>query len=314
MNIDQQRHPNAAALLNRIVARWPEHEPYLEKSVAERAPEVMAVSDRIAEIAIQLSKDVDGGIDTLIDDYRYMCDELMLPEELYFRRHGKYRLSSFEDANREVYANAALMKRYVNGILISHVAWANHANALGSFVNDYLPRVKEGADHLEIGPGHGIILYFAAIDSKVGSVSGWDVSETSIAHTRHALEALGITRPVDLTLQDVTQVGEADEGGRFDSIVMSEILEHLEDPFEVLKAAAKWLRPGGLFWINVPANSPAPDHIFLYDNIEHAEEMVRHAGLEVVDSKQFPMTGTTLEKAIKRKMTVTCVITARKPG
>jgi len=95
---------------------------------------------------------------------------------------------------------------------------------------------------------------------------------------------------------------------------MSEILEHLEDPVAALKAASKWLRPGGCLWINVPANSPAPDHIFLVNNVEHAAQLARDAGLEVVDSKAFPMSGTTLEKAIKRKQAVSCVVTTRKPA
>ncbi len=94
---------------------------------------------------------------------------------------------------------------------------------------------------------------------------------------------------------------------------MSEILEHLEDPSAALKAAMKWLKPGGTIWVNVPANSPAPDHIFLVESPEHACEIVRAAGLAVVASKGFPMTGATLERARKHKLAISCVVVGRKP-
>ena len=312
MHIDD-RYPHLAEITSDILRRWPEHETYIEKSLVNREVDVLRVSDELSNVVLRLAKDIPGGIDTLCDDYRFLCEEIVLPEELHFVRNGRYRLSSFEDANRECYANAPFMNRYMNGLLVSDIIWDNHAHAIGSFINDYLPRLKPGTDHLEIGPGHGIFLYFAAKSPNVASVTAWDVSETSIANTRHALSTLGVDRPVELVLQNLFEVGEADEGGRFDSIVMSEILEHLEDPVAALQAASKWLRPGGYLWINVPANSPAPDHIFLVNNVEHAAQLARDAGLEVVDSKAFPMSGTTLEKAIKRKQAVSCVVTTRKP-
>ena len=313
MQIDS-RYPHLAEITSDILSRWPEHETYIDKSLVNREPEVLQVSDELSRVVLRLAEDVPGGIGTLCDDYRFLCEDIVLPEELHFVRNGRYRLSSFEDANRECYANAPFMNRYMNGLLVSDIIWDNHAHAIGSFINDYLPRLKPGSDHLEIGPGHGIFLYFAAQSPNVASVTAWDVSETSIANTRHALSTLGVDRPVELVLQNLFEVGEADEGGRFDSIVMSEILEHLEDPVAALKAASKWLRPGGYLWINVPANSPAPDHIFLVNNVEHAAQLALDAGLEVVDSKAFPMSGTTLEKAIKRKQAVSCVVTTRKPA
>ena len=309
---DIQTTPRLTALIEAIESRWPEHHNYLVKSFEGRDPAVIEVSERLAGIIQTLAETIPGGMDTLCADYRFLCEEIVLPEELHFRRTGGYRLSSFEDANRECYANAGFMNRYMNGLLISNVVWANHACAIAYYVNSYLPSVREGADHLEIGPGHGIFLYFAALSERIALVSGWDVSPTSIRNTRHALQALGVDRPVDLTLQNLFDASGAEE--RFDSIVMSEILEHLESPVEALKAASAWLRPGGLLWINVPANSPAPDHIFLFEGVEHAADIARQAGLEVIDTAAYPMSGATLEKAVKRKLAVTCVVTTRKPA
>ncbi len=304
--------PSLNKLAASIRTRWPEHAAYLDKSFAERSTGVMAVSEQVASCAVRLASHLKGGLARLCDDYRFLCERIVLPEEFYFRRHDTYRLSSFEDALHECYANAPFMERYMHGLMVSYAIWNNHAHAIASYVLDYLPSLQPGADLLEIGPGHGLLLFFAAKSGADRSLSGWDISPTSIAQTRHALNLLGITRPVTLTLQDLFEADLTGQALRFDAITMSEILEHLEQPVEALRAAARWLRPGGSIWVNVPANSPAPDHIFLVRSPEHAQELVRAAGLEVVKSHAFPMTGATLERARQGKLAISCVVVGRR--
>jgi len=307
--IQDHAHPALRELTARLVALWPEHADYVEKSFDGRAPEVMESSERIADCALRLARTLPEGLGGLCADYRFLCEQIILPEELYFRRHNRYRLSRFADAYEECYANAPFMARYMNGVLLSHVFWRNHAHAISSYMREFLPSLKPGSDLLEIGPGHGILLYFATQSPNIRSVSGWDVSPTSIAHTSRALETLGVGRPVVLQLQNLFDAGNAEP--KYDAIVMSEVLEHLEDPIDALHRAKAWLKPGGAIWVNVPANSPCPDHIYLIDSPEHAGEMVRSAGLEVESNQGFPMTGATLEKARKRKLSISCVIVGR---
>ena len=295
-----------------LVQRWPDHRNFVEKSFTGRSPELMRVSEELAGCIIKLAEEEDGGLDALCDDYRFLCEEIVLPEEIHFRRHGSYRLSNFDEANAECYANGPFMARYMNGLLLSDLFWVNHAGAFASFANDYLPLLETGSSHLEIGPGHGMFLYFAAKADNVGKVAGWDISPTSIDKTRHALELLGVDEEPVLQLQDMFEAPETEEAGRYDSLAMSEILEHLEDPVAALKAASRHVSPGGYLFVNVPANSPAPDHIFLFDNLEHAVDIVEQSGFAVEQSFAFPMVGLTLEQARKHKASVSCVVIARK--
>jgi 2-polyprenyl-3-methyl-5-hydroxy-6-metoxy-1,4-benzoquinol methylase len=309
---DFSQYPSLKTLTSRVLAGWPEHGDYIEKSFDGRPQAVTETSERIASCVLRLAEVTPGGLDGLCDDYRFLCEKIVLPEELHFRRYNRYRLSKFVDALNECYENAPFMARYMNGLLVSNVVWNNHACAISSFVHEYLPSLRAGSDHLEIGPGHGLFLYFAATSPTVASVSGWDVSPTSIDMTRKALSVLGIARPANLMLQNMFEASAERSPDRYDSIVMSEILEHLEDPVAALKAASAWLRPGGTIWVNVPANSPAPDHIFLVESPEHACDLVRAAGLDVTASHGFPMTGATMEKARKRKLAISCVVVGRK--
>lgn len=309
---DVTQYPALRSLLDAVERSWPEHSSFIAKSIDGRSPEVLQVSDRLAGLIQQLAPEIPGGLQQLCSDYRFLCEQIVLPEELHFRRHGRYRISSFEDADAECYQKPEFMNRYMNGLLVSYVLWSNHAHAVASFVTSYLPMLPPGTDHLEIGPGHGVLLYLAAEAPTVETLTGWDISPTSIQNTRHALQTLGASKSAQLELQNLFDSQPRDDV-RFGSIVMSEILEHLEDPVAALRAASRWLRPGGYIWVNVPANSPAPDHIFLFESPEHATEIVRQAGLEIVREEAFPMSGTTLEKARRRQLAISCVVTARLP-
>jgi 2-polyprenyl-3-methyl-5-hydroxy-6-metoxy-1,4-benzoquinol methylase len=307
-----QQYPNLQEVVGKVIEVWPAHASYARRSFENRSPEVLKTTDSIAGLVKALAKEIPGGLEQLCSDYQFMCEKLILPEELYFRRHGKYRLSTQADAEREVYSNAPYMQRYVNGIVISHVMWSNHSSAFDSYVSRFLQSLPQDSDHLEIGPGHGLLLYFAAANPKIKTVTGWDVSPTSIESTKRTLSSLGVTRPVPLVLQNLFEQ-PSDGTKQYDSIVLSEVLEHVEQPVAALRAIKGWLKPGGRVWVNVPANSPAPDHLFLVHSLEHACELVAEAGLDIEHSIAFPMTGVTLEKANRQKLTISCIVTGQRP-
>ncbi len=307
-----QDHPAITRLAEHLHAFWPEHRSFLEKSFAQRTPAELNVSNSLADAILRLAPHEAGGLDGLCADYRFLCEDIVLPEEIHFRRHGRYRLDKFEDANRECYANAPYMARYMNGLLLSDVFWANHASAFAYFVNSYLPRLKPDSRHLEIGPGHGLFLQFAANSPTIGTTEGWDISPTSLAKTEAALSHLGVPTMPQLRLRDLFETERDADEGLFDSVTLSEILEHLEDPSAALAAVREVMAPGAMLFVNVPANSPAPDHIFLFNSLAHATEIVRAAGFAIADQAAFPMSGTTLERAAKHKLAVSCVVVGEK--
>jgi ubiquinone/menaquinone biosynthesis C-methylase UbiE len=104
------------------------------------------------------------------------------------------------------------------------------------------------------------------------------------------------------------------EVGQFDAIVMSEVLEHLENPQQALKVLFGLAKPGGLLWLNVPVNSPAPDHIFLLRRPQEARDLVSSVGFQIVETGEFPMNDVEISRAIEKKLTISCAVIARKPA
>ena len=300
-------YPSLHRIVSEVLAVWPEHDSYCEARFRDDPPGFMARSEELGRLVLRL---VDADLRTYCADYRWMCEKFVA-EEYFFRSEGRYRLSTFKEAYDQIYSNADYMTRYVRGILISQFVWSPHALAFDCFRTQFLPGNQDGARHLEVGPGHGLGLYFASQDPRIASLEAWDVSQSSVAATRHALAKLGVTRPVTVVEQDV--LAAPARAGAFDSAVISEVLEHLERPEQALATLRTALRPGGRLFINVPVNSPAPDHIYLWTSHDGFVDWVQSHGFEIESTRFLPVTGATLERAAKRQLSISCVVIARRP-
>lgn len=301
--------PETYASLTRMIDRqlsvFPEHRRFLESRFSGVDERHLRFTD---ELGAMIEKVAGPKIDTICEDYRWLS-QVVLGEEVQFRRSGRYRYSTFEEAEKMVYSNFELMSRYMNGLLASQLWWRNHTEVLSFYRNVFIPGNASEFHHLEVGPGHGLFLYLAAISPNCRSAEGWDISEASIAGTKAALAALGAPDRIALRLVDLF----AAPSGRYDSITFSEVLEHLEDPAHALKVLYGLLAPGGRIFINAPANSPAPDHIYLFRSPEEVEQMVVDAGFTVVDRMFAPCTGYTLERARKAGLAISAAVIAAKP-
>jgi len=286
-------------LTDAVVEHYPEHAEFLGKSFASCAPPVKETAFRTAESIERL---VHGRLEEVVTGYRWMC-AMLLEEELYFRRNDSYRYSRFEDANREVYENSALMGKYMSGLLLSQILWSNHLQLFDFYTRDFVATLKPSGRHLEVGPGHGLLLYQAA-ERPVRELVAWDVSRTSLERTKGCLAELGITTPLLLEERNVFEPLAASDLARFDSIVISEVLEHVERPLDALSALRSCLAPGGRIFVNAPVNSPALDHIYLFREPEEVVELVRRAGFEVTSTRFASVAGRTEAKARKLGMPI----------
>jgi SAM-dependent methyltransferase len=85
------------------------------------------------------------------------------------------------------------------------------------------------------------------------------------------------------------------DGKEFDNIVLSEVVEHIENPRPVLESLAKNLTPGGLIIITVPAGPVSKFDRFIGHYRHYSKESLRleieSAGFEVSHIHQigFPL-------------------------
>lgn len=296
--------PETLAVVDAVLQAWPDHAAYLLKSFAARSPAVLAATEVAAVAARKLMA---GDEARFAQGYKWTCDRLR-EEEIFFHREERYRLSRFAEAWDEVYSRPAYMAPYVDGLLVSQLLWFNHAATFEMFMNRVLAAAGSPFDYLEIGPGHGLMMALAAGTPWVRSLEAWDVSSVSLAETRAALATLGVTMPAKLIEVDILSV--AAPAGQYDLITISEVLEHLEAPQQALAFLRQALRPGGRMFINVPLNSPSPDHIYLFSTPDELIAMVEAAGLRIIALEMFATQGKKLASALANRISVSTGIVA----
>lgn len=290
--------PNTQSVVDAVLQVWPEHAAYLTKSMKPRSPAMLDATETAAAAVARLTQ---GWEAKAAEDYRWTCDRLR-EEELFFHREGRYRLSTFADAMAEVYSNHDYMARYVNGLLLTQVLWYNHVATFEMFLNRVIGAADAPFDYLEVGPGHGLMLYLAAASPWSRHVEGWDVSSVSLRETRTALDTLGVDKPVALTEVDILQATPPQR--RYDLIVISEVLEHLERPDVALRFLRAAMADNGRIFINVPLNSPSPDHIYLLTSEDEVRSLVEGAGFRVEAIEMYATQAKRLTFALENRITV----------
>jgi 2-polyprenyl-3-methyl-5-hydroxy-6-metoxy-1,4-benzoquinol methylase len=286
-----------------VIEIWPAHQKFLEQSEKNDNPDQENFREFLAHrIVDTLGTDLRAHV----TDYKTMCDGF-LEEEIYFRRNGQYRNNSFREVQKFVYDNPSYMQSYMNGLLISSVLFHNHYASFEYFTSEFLNN-RPMKRYLEIGPGHGLGLWLACQREGM-ELFALDVSQRSISRTKSFLSKANVdTNSIDFIHEDILKFKSV-ENGRFDAIVISEVLEHLEDPVEALKKLYELLSFDGSLFLNVPFNSPAIDHLFLYKVESDIVHQISSAGFVIESKKLFPGAGKTLEQAAKLSTAVSfCAI------
>jgi len=301
-----QSYPATTRLVEAVVQEFPEHKSYLVKSFRDRSDS----TNKLAENTAALIFEMEGGdLGGLVSGYRWIC-KMIMEEELYFRREGKYRHTSFVEVNAAVYQNSRQMGTYMDGLLATEVLWAQHARCMDFYVNTFLPKLPNNYRHLEVGPGHGILFYYAALDLRCGSLTGWDISPASLEQTARCLSKLGVARGFELMPKNVMEEPPAPME-LYDSVVISEVLEHLENPSLALRNLSNLMSRNSRIFVNVPVNAPTIDHIFHLRSPEEAVDLVEKAGFIVDEVLYAPVAGCPISKARRIEGSVSVAISAR---
>jgi 2-polyprenyl-3-methyl-5-hydroxy-6-metoxy-1,4-benzoquinol methylase len=147
---------------------------------------------------------------------------------------------------------------------------------------------------LDVGSGLGVFPYRM-------KEAGWDCTALDmdprlVAHHR---DVVGIR-------SEVADVRKADGLGTFDLITFNKVLEHVADPVDVLRGAARLLAPGGFVYIELPDGEAAEPqgkereeyllgHVHVFSFASFAL-LVAHARLRLVECERLrePSTKFTL--------------------
>lgn len=124
---------------------------------------------------------------------------------------------------------------------------------------DWICAHTTGEQVLDIGCSQGIVALLLARAGKQVLAIDIDPESISYAQRRAMEEPLSVQQRVHYLCADF--LGQDLDGASFDSILVTEVLEHLEDPNACLEKIAGLLRPDGRVVVMVPFGINAhPDH------------------------------------------------------
>ncbi len=237
----------------------------------------IVAEDYLSNYCKFIQNNLELDMDYIVDSYLTIVEDTTL-EQIRFMRSGKYRYSSFNETNEEVYSNKDYMQKYMIGLALSQFLWENHKEIF----EFYMKNIDNIGDRfLEIGCGHGMFFIEAIKQNKFQFYKAVDLSPSSIELTKNFINSYFGKTPlnVNVVLQNIFDMNDNE---KYDFINMGEVLEHVEEPQALLNRVSELLTESGKAYISTCANCPAVDHIFLYKNVDEIKTMIDKSGLNII--------------------------------
>jgi len=263
-------------------------------------------SDDIASLEAYLKYCINNDL-TLV--YLAKCYDLIvkdtLREQIYFKKSGSYRYSSYRDVAGLVYHNDEYMKMYMHGLALTAFLWPNHAMMMSYFRNT-IPRDKSG-NYVEIGPGHGFYFMEAMRLSAYEKYYGIDLSPTSVLMTNALLKSKSFGDFSNFKIEE-GDFFKWNTQQKFDAVVMGEVLEHVESPELFLRKIAEITGAESYIFVTTCINSPAIDHIYLFKDYDQINDIIDVSGLYIKDKLLIPYNNLTLEDSTRQKLPINVAV------
>lgn len=243
-------------------------------------------------------------IDYAIECYLQMLADINY-ESVQFMQTGEYSSKSFDEVNKRVYANPAIMEYYMHGLLLSQFLWTHHYDILTYFSRVLSKYSNNVSRYLEVGGGHG--LYISEAITHLGTNVTFDlvdISQSSLDLSRLMIN----NNAVSFILENIF---EYYPNAKYDFITMGEVLEHVEDPVMLLRKIYSLLNDRGKVFITTPTNAPTIDHIYLFKNIHDIRNVIIESEFNIEEEFSIYSEDLPPELAEKYKISMmyACILT-----
>lgn len=293
-----------AGVLDDLMSRIREKSSLQARNVQKYLDEMNSTEKEKLSRRIHYFLETGEDYDSLAEGYLNFCFYFM-EERKYFVEHGSYRYSTYKEAEG-LYKDAAYMKNYMIGLSLAVYLWSIQRESMRFFVDKCQKDSHTGGKYLEVGPGHGEYLVTAVENMSFDHYLAVDISRTAAEMTkefvRYALrnnaEAM---EKVSVLHKDFFSIKEE----KFDGIVISEVLEHVENPKDFLLQTGRLAKPDTFIYLSTAVNSPFPDHLYHFRSKEEVHCLLKETGFKIVDEIISTAEGISMEKAVKKGYDIT---------
>jgi 2-polyprenyl-3-methyl-5-hydroxy-6-metoxy-1,4-benzoquinol methylase len=279
-----KQNPEFAQIFELVATQNPFQRKRIETFLCGQSEDYWTFAEKLSRTLNEALLQNDKARTEAARSYNRMCMDI-LREQIRFRRTGVYLISEAEDANRNIYSQPEVMQYYIVGLLLSYLFWPNHYQ-MWHFFTDHLSHLSTMANCLEVGAGHGLftaetLRRFPGLEMHV-----LDISETSLNLAREMLTTFKV-EPALVRFQ-LGDYLKTPLDGKFDFIIMGEVLEHVNDAPEFMQRTCQLIQPGGSVYLSTCVNCPAVDHVYHFHNVEEIRVLLRSAGFSIAHELVLP--------------------------
>ena len=162
------------------------------------------------------------------------------------------------ETDRNAITEHAQVRDIVSQVYLGMVDWGHTGEVLRRRV-DWMSEQAQGPKVLDVGCSEGILEVLLA--RRGVHVTGVETNPEALDFARELLAQEPEEVRTHATLIQGDFIGERPVAGQFDTVVLGEILEHLQDPETLLDRSLEHLRPGGRIVVTTPFGlHPHEDH------------------------------------------------------
>ncbi|WP_420316471.1 class I SAM-dependent methyltransferase [Ekhidna sp.] len=284
-------------LLDKIEAINPQHADKLRSNLEYLRNELQTKSETFLkdyeDYLIRNELTLDYGVSC----YLKMIND-MVAVRYEFYKTGDYSNSSFQEVERQIYANPEVMTYHMHGLVLAQYLWFDQYERIHFFSENLLKFCNSKGSYLEIGGGHG--LYLKEAMNMLPEVTRFDMVDISESSLALAKGIINNERPNFYH----KNVFDFDEKIKYDFITIGEVLEHVEDPLSLMKKIASLMNPSSVCFMTTPINAPMIDHIFLFNEAAEIRSLIDEAGFDILIEKMVLSEKVSEERAKKLKLPV----------
>jgi SAM-dependent methyltransferase len=181
--------------------------------------------------------------------------------------------------------------------LLLSIVFTNHRFEIMAQLFSFLKSLaaKRPQGHLvAIGVGTGYELVHAARILSRWKIEAYDTDYEMRTHAKQLWEFFQVSQIADVGAKFPLERLDPTFVGRYDSIIMCELCEHLRDPLCALRTVREYLKEDGRAFVTMAVNIAQEDHIFLYPTIESCRAQLRDSGLYTVSEWITPQAVLTI--------------------
>lgn len=204
----------------------------------------------------------------------FVNEQIQMQKE--FLKNGRYACSEEKQIESISYSK----KFQLDNIFILGFSYvlAPHRYELFRYVRSYIEQCISSGDRcLEVGTGTG--LDSNLVDSQGAFIDTYDLN----SYSPFCLKILGTSKQVRFFQKKYS----FNEEEKYDHCIMIELLEHLEKPLEYLQGVNRVLKTGGTAILTFAIRMPQIDHIYLFNSVTEARDMIAETKLAIIDQDYF---------------------------